>query len=115
MSQKKGKYWKKLLLLFASLLFGMLIGEIVLRVMAPPSVIDAGIIKAGMFENDDYYGWKHISDFEGVQSNPEFTIDIRINSDGYRCKWLLDDLKKEKEALKILGVGDSFRANCLFL
>jgi len=86
----------------------MLTGEIVLRVMTPPSIIDAGIIKAGMFTDDEHYGWKHIKDFKGVQSNPEFTIDIRINSDGYRCKWLLDELKKEKEALKILGIGDSF-------
>ena len=97
-----------ILLFFVSLSAIILLWEIELRILSPPSVSDAGIISAPMYMNDEQLGWKLKPHFKGVQENPAYKIDILLNGDGYRSEWMLDDIVKKSDAKKILGIGGSF-------
>lgn len=90
-------------LFLVSTLFALLLGEMLLRWIAPPEEFNHHQLYC---EYDPLLGWRKIPNITGEHHTPEYRILEQINSMGIRGPEY--SLKKDSGEYRILVLGDSF-------
>lgn len=96
--------WRKLLtniaLLVFSMVFAVLLMEVVVRIFYPQK------LSFNVSQWDEYVGFSNIPNIEGYSQHPDYEMFVKINSHGLRDREF--DFKKPANTIRIGMFGDSF-------
>lgn len=96
--------FKNTLLILASLLIALLVGEAALRIMGyDPAFVNP---LNAFHKGDSKLGWEGVADFSARFEKPEFNVLVESNSEGFRAR--KSPVKPTGNAKQIFFIGDSF-------
>lgn len=99
----------RLFLLLLSIAFGLLVGEVAVRLFVPASAQEySGSATADQYtfyRYDDLLGWSNAPGTQGIHKKEEFEYPVSINAYGMRQKEV--DLDKKTGVFRIAFLGDS--------
>src|SRR3990172_6219221 len=97
------KFIINFLLILAGICFTILLAEVFVRIFYPES--RDHVLPSGLYESDNYLGWKLAKGKSAVHNSSYFNVDYTTNSLGYRDKNRVVESKNDK--YRILLYGDS--------
>jgi len=98
------RFTANLCLVCASLVFALLIAELVLHLTNPDRSLPVSTL---FYEPDDLLGWRKIPNEEGVLIQPEYAVHKKINSKGLRGREYSYE-KPSSGVFRVLCLGDSY-------
>ena len=97
------KIFAKVILVIAGFCVAILLAEVFVRIFYPEC--RDHVLPSGLYETDNYLGWKLAEDKSGNHHSKYFDVNYRTNSLGFRDKERL--LQKDQNKFRILLYGDS--------
>src|SRR5688572_15905147 len=94
-------------LLGSSVLMGLLLGEVMVRMAAPQQLI---VPQPELYKADDVFGWRRRANVKTVMNTGEGLVRFRTDANGYRIPWeeKSGDSPRSGRMVRILTLGDSF-------
>ena len=95
------KSWlQNIFLIAVSLCFALLLGEVVARIFFPQD------LRFNVTQWDEYTGFWHIPNIEGITKHRDYLMKVKINSKGLRAREY--EYVKSANTIRIAVFGDSF-------
>jgi lysophospholipase L1-like esterase len=105
MSPRIRELFKKLVLLFVTLLVTLLVAEVGVRILFPGWAPRTGRL-VELWQYDREYGWAHVPSSSGRFASFGFDTFVEINSQGFRGPEV--PTRKDPSQRRIVVIGDSF-------
>ena len=95
---------RNILLLLASFLISLIVGEMLIRVIQPQQLI---VLSSEIWRPDDVFGWRHQENTTTTVNTGEGVVQFMTNRDGHRINASERETREEYD-FRILVLGDSF-------
>ena len=96
---------KNLGLLAVSLAISLLLGEILVRLIAPQQLI---VPSHDILRPDETIGWRHRENANAQINTGEGTVHFVSDENGYRINSIAEDEANAEPDISIITIGDSF-------
>lgn len=97
--------FKNLGLLIFTLVISLLLGEVLVRIVAPQQLI---VPSHHIWRPDETIGWRHVEDTNTQINTGEGTVHFVTDNNGYRINYPAEGEKSTEPDISIITIGDSF-------